>query len=62
MIREKTLIIAQSAVSTANTTAMQNNATRMLCEKAISFTPFIVRSIVSFCWINLYIKNGELHY
>jgi hypothetical protein len=40
MIIEKTLIIPHSIPRTAKTTAIQNNATRILSDKGIEFTSF----------------------
>jgi hypothetical protein len=39
---EKTLMIAHSSPSTANTTAMQNIAIRILSDKDIEITSFLV--------------------
>jgi hypothetical protein len=41
MINEKILITAHNIPRTANTTAMQNRATRILSDNGISFTSFL---------------------
>jgi hypothetical protein len=58
MKEENIRIIAHNIPSTAKTTAIQNNAVRILSYKSICLTPFSKRLLV--LWLDEAIKSGEL--